>query len=380
MDFNLSENQKMVQEAARELAMMELASRAEEIDTLNLFPVDGLRSLSDSDFMGMLLPTKYGGTGLDPLSFALVTSEIAKVSASLAVVFVTHIAASHGLLLGGSDGLKDALLPHVARGEKLAAFAVTEADSGANPLATQTTARLDADSYIVNGSKTFITSADEAHLYLTAVRTGADSTPASLSLLLVEKGMQGFGTGKKFIRMGLNGTASGELFFNDMAVPKANLLGQAGGFLPLSFPIVALNTLGASAIAEGMAALALEKSLAHARERKINGRPLGNYQAVQFLLSEMSCDLEAARTLLYRTASEIQLAAGVPCLAAYQLKLFATQMALRTLDKALQIHGGQGYTKEFVLERLYRDARGLTLHWGLTEALKETLGKALLGL
>lgn len=380
MDFNLTENQKMVQEAARELAMMELASRADEIDNLNLFPVDGLRSLSDSDFMGMLLPIKYGGTGSDPLSYVLATSEIARASASLAVVFVTHVASSYGLLLGGSDELKDSLLPQLAKGAKLAAFAVTEADSGSNVLSTQTSARLDGDKYIVNGSKTFITSTDEADIYLTAVKTGSDKTPASLSLLLIEKEMQGFSTGKKFIRMGLNGTASGELFFNDISVPRANLLGQPGGFLPLSFPIVALNTLGASSIAEGMASLALEKSLSHARERKINGQPLGNYQAVQFMLSEISCELEATRALLYKTASEIQLTPGVPCLAAFKLKLFAAEMALRVLDKAIQIHGGQGYTKEFVLERLYRDARGLTLHWGPTEALKETLGKGLLAL
>lgn len=380
MDFNLTENQKMVQEAARELAMMELASRAEEIDTLNLFPVDGIRSLSDSDFMGILLPAKYGGTGSDPLSFVLVTSEIAKVSASLAVVFVTHIAAAHGLLLGGNDELNDRLLPKLARGEKLAAFAVTEADSGANALAIQTSARTDGDNFIINGSKTFITSADEAEIYLTAVRTGSDKTPSSLSMLLIEKTMQGFSTGKKFIRMGLNGTASGELFFNDILVPKTNLLGHVGGYLPLSFPIIALNMLGASAIAEGMAGLALEKSLNHARERIINGQPLGNYQAVQFLLSEMSCDLEATRALLYKSASEVDLRPGVPPLSAFKLKLFSTEMALRVLDKALQVHGGQGYTREFVLERLYRDARGLTLHWGLTEALKETLGKALLAL
>lgn len=380
MDFNLTENQKMVQEAARELAMMELASRAEEIDNLNLFPVDGLRSLSDSDFMGMLLPAKYGGTGSDPLSFVLVTSEIARVSASLAVVFVTHIASSHGLLLGGSDELKDRLLPHMARGGKLAAFAATEADSGANALAIQTTGRLDGDKFIVNGSKTFITSADEAEVYLTAVRTGSDKTPASLSMLVIEKTMEGFSTGKKFIRMGLNGTSSGELFFNEIIVPKTNLLGQVGGYLPLSFPIIAVNTLGASGIAEGMASLALEKSLSHARDRKINGQPLGSYQAVQFMLTEISCELEAAKALLYKTASEIQLTPGIFPLAACNLKLFATKMALRALDKALQIHGGQGYTREFVLERLYRDARGLTLHWGPTEPLKETVGKALLAL
>lgn len=378
MDFTLTENQKMVQEAARELAMMELASRAEEIDTLNLFPVDGLRSLSDSDFMGMLLPANYGGIGSDPLSFALVASEISRVSASLAVVFVTHIASSYGLFLGGNDDLKNNFLSNLAKGGKLAAFAVTEADSGANALAIQTTARFSDDKYIVNGSKTFITSADEADLYLTAVRTGQDKTPSSLSLLLIEKSMTGFSTGKKFIRMGLNGTASGELFFNDVAVPQTNLLGQAGGFLPLSFPIIALNMLGASGIAEGMASLGLEKSLNHARERKISGQPLGSYQAIQFMLSEMSCELEAVKALLYKTASEVQLKPGIPPLAAYNLKLLASETTLRILDKALQIHGGQGYTKEFILERLYRDARGLTLHWGPTEQIKETLGKAML--
>lgn len=378
MDFTLTENQKMVQEAARELATMELSARAEEIDSLNLFPVDGLRSLSGSDFMGMLLPTKYGGTGSDPLSFVLVASEIARVSASIALVFVTHAASSYGVYLGGKDELKDNLLLSLARGEKLAAFAATEADSGANPMAIETSAKAEGDKFIINGSKTFITSADEADIYLTVARTGADRTPASLSLILIEKNTEGFSTGKKFIRMGLNGTASGELFFNDLTVPQGNLLGQIGGYLPLSFPIVALNLLGASGIAEGMTNLALEKSLNHAKGRKISGQPLGSYQAVIFMLSEISYELEAMRALLYRTASEVRVTPGVPPVSAFKLKLFATEVALRALDKALQIHGGQGYTKEFILERLYRDARGLTLHWGPTEALKETLGKTLL--
>lgn len=378
MDFSLTIEQQMIKEAARELAEMELSMRAEEIDSLNLFPVDGIRSLSDSELMGMLLPSSYGGSGSEPLSFALVTSEIARSSASLALIFVTHVASSYGLFLGGTEGLKARLLPSLAKGDKLAAFAATEADSGATVLAIRTTGKLEADKYIVNGSKTFITSGDEASVYLTVVKTRADNSPSSLSLLAIEKDMEGLSTGKKFLRMGLNGTSSSEIFFSDTAVPGDNRLGQEGGYLPLSFPIAGLGMLGVSAIAEGMVSLALEKCLAHARERKIGGQPLGNYQGVQFLLSEISYEVEAIRTLLYKVASEFQPVPGTPPLAVYKLKLFATETALRVLDKALQVHGGQGYTRELILERLYRDARGLTLHFGPTEPLKETLGKALL--
>jgi len=244
--------------------------------------------------------------------------------------------------------------------------------------AVETTAKLDGDSYAVNGSKIFITSAEEAHYYVTAVRTGPGA--AGVSALLIDKEAEGLDTGRRFLRLGMNGTSSGELLFNNCQVKKRNLLGTEGGYAPLGMSMAGVAMLGVSAIALGLSQASLDLCLKYGQERKIGGQPLGNYQGVQFLVSEMSVAVEAMRSLVYWSALKQQEAApGLP-IAAYQAKLFSTETALKVIDKAIQLHGGTGYTRELPLERYYRDARGLTLHFTPTEPLKEVMGKALMGL
>lgn len=380
MDYSLSEEQKMLQSSVREMASLEVSPRAGDMDSYHLFPWEGIKALAQAELMGMLLPPPYGGTGADYLSFVLVTEEVARACPNTALVYVTHMASSFAILVGGQEGFKREWLPQLARGDKLAAFAATEADSGANVLATKTTAARLGDGYQVNGNKIYITSADEADLYLTAVLTSPQPGPAGLSLLAIEKGIPGYSLGRKFVRMGFNGTSNGELFFANCQVPADHLIGPEGGYMGIAMPLVGVGMLGAGATALGIAQAALESCLTHAKQRVVAGQPLGGYQGVQFLVSEISALVEAGRGLLYTAARTHQTAPpGVP-VHALQAKLFASEMAVRVTDMALQLHGGAGYTNEYSVERLYRDARGLTLHFGVTEPLKELLGRALLGL
>lgn len=380
MDFNLTEQQKMIQDTAKDLSLLELSSRAVDTDNTGLFPWDALRALAEADLMGMLLPPAYGGGGADLLSYVIAVEELAKGCTNTALVFVTHLAAAHGVLVGGSEELKKELLPILAQGKRLAAWAATEANAGSNVLAVETSAKSDGNNYIVNGSKVYITSAEEAEYYVTVARTSPTPGPAGLSALLINKETAGFSTGRRFLRMGMNGTSSGELFFNDCKVDKKNLLGKEGGYMPVGMAMATIGLLGVAAIALGVSQASLDLCLKYGKERVINGQPLGNYQGVQFLVSEMSVAVDATRALLYSAAvAQQNPQPGLP-IAAFKAKLFATETALQVTDKALQMHGGTGYTKELPLERYYRDVRGLTLHFTPTEPLKETLGKALMGL
>ncbi|MBI4302526.1 MAG: acyl-CoA dehydrogenase family protein [Chloroflexi bacterium] len=380
MDFLLSEQHQMIRNTARELASLEIAPRASNTDEYAQFPWDSLQALAQSGMMGVLLPTTYGGSGADLLSFAIMSEEIAKACANTALIFVTHVAASQGILLGARDSIKDRVLPLLAKGQKLAAFVATEPDSGANVLAIQASAKDAGDAYVVNGSKIFITSAEEAEFYVTVVRTGTTPGPSSLSALLIEKETAGLDTGRRFLRLGMNGTSSGELLFSDCRVPKSNLLGQEGGYMPVGLAMAGTGMVGMAAIALGLAQASLDLSIDYAKSRVVAGQPLGNYQALRFLIGEMSVMVEAIRNTVYGSA--VSLAAPSPGwpLAALRAKLFATESALQVIDKALQLHGGTGYTKELPLERYYRDARGLTLHLSPTEVIKDTLGLILLGM
>lgn len=380
MNYGLTEQHKMILDTARDLATLDLTIRAEETDTTGLFPWDSLRQVAEAEFMGMLLPPEYGGGGADLLSFVLAAQELAKGCANTTLILVTHMAASQGILLGGGQALKQRVLPSLAKGDKLAAFAATEANSGASVLAIETTAQAQEDHYLVNGSKIFVTGAEEAEYYVTVVRTGPGPGPDGLSALLIEKENPGFNTGKRFLRMGMNGTSSGEVYLNNCRVEKGNLLGREGGYMPLGLAIAGIGMLGLGAIALGLAEASLERCLGYGKLRTIAGRPLGCYQGVSLAVSEMAVAVEAMKALLYAAARAHQEAPpGLP-LDVYKAKLFTTQTALAVIDKAIQIHGGTGYTKDLPLERYYRDARGLTLHFSPTEPLKETLGLALMGL
>lgn len=380
MDFNLNPEQQMIQNTVRDIAQKVIAPRAAEVDKLLSFPKEGLKQLAEAGMMGMTLPPVFGGGGVDTLSFVLAAEEIARACASTALIFVTHVVASFGILVGGNDTAKGKYLPALAKGEKLAAFAATESESGANVLAIKTTAQADGDHYVINGSKVFITSGGEADTYLVVVRTSQAPGPAGLSMVVVDKDTPGFDFGKTDDKMGLNGISSRELVFDVCRTPKANLLGQEGGYIAVAMPMVALAMLGVSGIAVGIAQAAVDASVAHGKTRVVAGQPLGNYQGIQFLVSEMSAATDAARALLYWAACLRDNAAPGPPIPAFKAKLFATETAIEVTNKAIQVHGSHGYSRELPIERYFRDARGLTMHFSPSEALKETVGKMLMDL
>lgn len=381
MDFNLTSEQKLIQQTANEIAQKELAPRAAEIDRTYTFPWDGLRKLAAAGILGMTVPLNYGGGGADTLSFVLATEEIARACASTALIIVSHATACKCILTGGNEAQKKRFIPSLARGEKIAAFAVHEENSGAVASAIETTAMADGDYYIVNGSKIFITNAGEAEIFLVLVRTDKSKGSQGISLLIVEKGTPGFSLGVEYKKMGLNGVSSRELVFQDCRLPRENLLGQEGeGLQIVANAIIGFGFLGAAAISLGIAQEALDASIKHGKNRIIADQPIGAHQGIQYLIAEMSIAVDAARSLLYWTVSKSEDAASYKIVDALKAKLFASEMAIEVTNKALQVHGGHGYSNDLPIERYYRDARGLTLHFKTSELLKEDIGKTLMTL
>ena len=378
--MNFNEEQKMIQETASKIAREELAPRADDIDRKQIFPRYGLQKLAEAGFLGITVPQVMGGGGSDTLSFVLVAEAIAKACPSTALVYVTHAVVSRALVIAGGDEQKKNLLPALTSGTKLAAFAVTEPVSGSNPFAITTKAVSDGDNFIVNGTKHFITGAEEADVYLVLLRTDQAKSPADLSALIIEKGTPGFSFGKKENGMGLRGTSDGELIFEDCKIPKTNLLGAENGYLAVMPKFVGLGLVGTAGVSLGIAQAAVDAAIEHAKSREIMGQPIGQYQGVQYLIAEMSTSLAAARALTYSAAQQIDGPTPPSPLPLYMAKLNATEMAIEVTQKALQVHGGTGYSRELPLERYYRDARGLTLHFTPSEMLKGMLGRMLMGM
>lgn len=381
MYLNLNKKQELVRENVRKIAQKELVPRAAEIDKTHSFVWEGLKKLKEADVLGLTIPTEYNGMGMDTLSFVLAVEEIAKACASTALTVVSHSICSEIISCGGNEEQKKKYLPEMAKGEKLGAFCVHESNCGSNALALETRAVLEGDEYIVNGSKIFITNAQEAQVYATLVRTDPSKGPEGISMLLIEKGIEGFSFGRKEEKMGLNGTSTRELFFQDCRVPKENLLMEEGKGLQLVGAAVSkLGMFGMAAIALGIAQSALEVSIKHGKERFVAGQPIGINQGIQYLIAEMSTSIDVNRAFLYQIASMSDNGSPVFPIDAFKVKLSATEMAISVTDKAIQVHGGHGYCKELPLERYYRDARGLTLHLVTSELLKANIGKILMGL
>lgn len=372
MPRELTAEQEMIRTTASRIATEVLFPTAGETDENCLFNKNGIAALGKAGFMGILAPAEFGGAGVDIYSYILALEEIAGVCASTALAVLSHSVASQAVARYGTDELKHRYLPAMAAGERLGAFAVHEAASGSVAGAIQARAELDGDFYVVDGSKFFVTNGGVADYYVTLVRTNISKEPKEFSLLLIERQLDGLSTGKQDRRMGLNGTASTEVFFDGCRVSRKNLLGS--GMKAVVSLVTELALPGMSAIALGLAQAALEASIRQAGNRIIAGQPIAYQAAVQFLIAEMSTLVEAMRGMM-----ELSLKERTP-LAAFQAKLFIVEKALQVTDMALQVHGGHGYTKEMPIERYYRDARGLKLHFITPELLKTNIGKSALGI
>jgi alkylation response protein AidB-like acyl-CoA dehydrogenase len=378
--MNLTDEQKLIVDTVNKIAESSLAPKTPEIDREGKFPIEGIKALAEAGFLGMTVPKPLGGSGADTLSYVLAMEAMSKSCPSTGLIMTTHSVVSRAILAAGSDEMKQKYLPDLVTGKNLGALAATEAGSGSNSMGIATKATKDGDEFVINGAKSFITSAGQADVYIVIMRTAEAKAPPQLTAFLIEKDTPGFTVGSFEDTMGLRGTSDGELIFEDCRIPAANMLGPEHGYMEIMPRFLGLGLVGTAGISLGIGQAAVDASIEHAKSREVMGQAIGNYQGLQFMIAEMSTKLTAARSLAYSAAQQMDAPEPPSPFPIYMSKLFATETAIDIAHKALQIHGGTGYSRELPIERYYRDARGLTLHYGPSEALKDVIGKMLLGM
>jgi butyryl-CoA dehydrogenase len=366
MGFELTEEQKLIQSMAREFATNEVAPLAEEIDREGIFPASLMDRLAELELTGIPTPAEYGGGGADYVSYALVIEEIAKVCPSTAVILAVHTLAQGPILQFGTPEQKAKYLPMLAQYKKLGGFALTEAGAGSDAGALTTTAVLDGDYYVLNGTKTFITNGDGAGVMIVMAKTGPGEGTKGISAFIVEKSESPYVIGKHENKMGVRGSQTTELIFKDCRVPKENLLGKIGEGFKIAMATLDGGRIGIGAQAVGIAQACLDESVSYAKERKQFGRPIAANQAIQWMIANMAKDILAARLMVHNAAALKD--SGKPVtLEAASAKLFAAETAMNHSIKALQIHGGYGYIRGAKVERFMRDAKITEIYEGTSE-------------
>ncbi|HZK18372.1 MAG TPA: acyl-CoA dehydrogenase [Clostridia bacterium] len=378
MPYLLTDEQKMMRDMVRKLAQNELAPRAVEIDKTHEFPWENIKQMGELGLMGVPIPEEYGGVGADFLSYIIVIEEIAKACAATGVILAVHTSVgTFPILYFGTEEQKQKYIPKLAAGEYIGAFALTESGAGSDPSNLATTARLDGDHYIVNGNKVFITNGGVAEVYVTFVRTGKEKGYRGLSCLLVDKDTPGFSVGKTEEKMGLNGSQTTELIFDNARVPKENLLGVEGEGFKVAMALLDGGRIGIGAQGLGIAQAAFDVAKDYAKEREQFGRPIGDFQAIQFMLADMATKIDCARMLVYRAARLRQ--QGEPySKEASMAKMYATDTAMEVTTNAVQILGGYGYCREYPVERYMRDAKITQIYEGTNQIQRRVIGKHIL--
>lgn len=378
MNFQLTEEQLAVQQAARDFARTELLPGVIDRDTHQKFPVELQRKMGELGFMGMMVDPKYNGGGMDTISYTLAMEEISKVDASASVMMsVNNSLVCWGLEKFGTEDQKERYLKRLAAGEIIGAFCLSEPEAGSDATSQRTTAEDKGDHYLLNGTKNWITNGSSASVYLVMCQTDAAKKHKGINCVIVERGQQGFVVGKKEDKMGIRGSDTHSLMFQDVKVDKKNRIGEEGfGF---SFAMTTLNggRIGIASQALGIASGAYELALKYAKERKAFGKQLSEHQAIQFKLADMATKIDAARLLIWQAASlKDQKKDFVK--AAAMAKLYASQIAQEVTTEAVQIHGGYGYVKEFHVERLMRDAKITQIYEGTSEIQRMVISRELL--
>ncbi len=378
MNFHLTEEQLAVRDAARDFAQKELLPGVIERDNNEQFPAEQIKALGELGFMGMMVDPKYGGSGMDTVSYVLAMEEISKIDASASVCMsVNNSLVCWGLEKYGTEEQKEKYLKPLATGQKIGAFCLSEPEAGSDATSQKTTAEDKGDYYLLNGTKNWITNGNSASYYLVMAQTDPSKKHKGINTLIVEKGMEGFTVGKKEEKLGIRGSDTHSLMFQDVKVPKENRIGDDGfGF---TFAMSTLNggRIGIAAQALGIASGAMEFSLKYAQERKAFGVEIAKHQAIQFKLAEMSTDIEAARLLCLNAAQKKDAGQDFSKESA-MAKLFASEVAMKHTVEAVQIHGGYGFVKEFHVERLMRDAKITQIYEGTSEIQKIVISRELL--
>lgn len=374
----LTEEHELMRNIAREFAKNEVAPVTKKLDQAHEFPYELVKRCAELNFLGIPIPEEYGGAGADAISECLIIEEIAKENGSLALIIDAHTSLGcMPLLLAGTEEQKQKFLLPAAKGEKLMSFGLTEPSSGSDAAASKTTAVLEGDEWVINGSKCWITNVGVAEIYIITAKTDPDKGARGITAFIVEKGMPGFELGKMEKKLGLHSSNTGELIFRNCRVPKENMIGGLGKGFQLFMKGLDEGRIAISAMAVGMAQGALDRAVAYSKERIQFGKPIAEHQAIAFYIAEMATEIELARTMMYRVAAMRD--AGVPFTQeAAMLKLFSSEMCVRVCDKAVQIHGGNGYSQDFEVERFYRDAKLLTIGEGTSEICKIVISRTVL--
>ncbi|HEC71971.1 MAG TPA: acyl-CoA dehydrogenase [Thermoplasmatales archaeon] len=377
MQLELNEQQKMIQKMVREFAEKEVAPVAAELDKKAEYPKKILEKMAKLGLLGIIIPTEYGGAGLDTISYAIIIEEISRKCASTGVITSVHNSlVSWPIMKYGTDEQKKKYLPILAKGEKIGAFAGTEPNAGSDLGAMQTTAVLKGDKYIINGDKTFITSGSEAGILIVFAVTDKSAGSKGISAFIVENTFKGFKVGSIFDKMGINANHVSELVFEDMEVPKENLLGKEGEGFKIALSTLDGGRIGIGAQAVGIAQACLDESIEYAKQRQQFGRPISKFQAIQWMIADMTTEIDAARLLVYRAAymedQNIRFTKE-----AAMAKLFASEMAMRATRKAIQIFGGYGYTTEYPVERYFRDIKLCEIGEGTSEVQRLVISRQL---
>lgn len=378
MSFNLTEEQLAVRDAARDFAQKELLPGVIERDEKQEFPKEQIKALGELGFMGMMVDPKYGGSGMDTVSYVLAIEEISKVDASASVCMsVNNSLVCWGLEKFGTEEQKQKYLKPLASGEKIGAFCLSEPEAGSDATSQRTTAEDKGDHYLLNGTKNWITNGNSASIYIVMAQTDPEKKHKGINALIVERDMEGFVVGKKEDKLGIRGSDTHSLMFQDVKVPKENRIGDDGfGF---TFAMSTLNggRIGIASQALGIASGAMELSLKYAQERKAFGVEIAKHQAIQFKLADMATEIEAAR-LMCLQAAQIKDRGEDFSKEGAMAKLFASEVAMKHTVEAVQIHGGYGYVKEFHVERLMRDAKITQIYEGTSEIQRIVISRALL--
>lgn len=378
MNFDFTEEQLAVRDAARDFAQTELLPGVIERDTKQQFPVEQIKKMGELGFLGMMVDPKYNGGGMDSISYVLAMEEISKVDASCSVVMsVNNSLVCGGLEKFGNEEQKQKYLTRLASGETIGAFCLSEPEAGSDATSQRTTAEDKGDHYLLNGTKNWITNGNSAGIYIVMAQTDPEKKHKGINALIVEEGMEGFVVGKKEDKLGIRGSDTHSLMFTDVKVPKKNRIGDDGfGF---SFAMKTLNggRIGIASQALGIASGAYELALAYSKERKAFGKPISQHQAIQFKLADMATNIDAARLLCLQAASLKDQGKDFAKEGA-MAKLFASQTAMDTTVEAIQIHGGYGYVKEYHVERLMRDAKITQIYEGTSEIQKIVISREVL--
>ena len=378
MNFQLTEEQLAVQEAARDFAQSELLPGVIERDTEARFPKEQIQKMGALGFMGMMVDPAYGGGGMDTLSYVIAMEEISKIDASASVCMsVNNSLVCWGLEKFGSEEQKQTYLTKLATGELLGAFCLSEPEAGSDATSQQTSASLEGDYYLLNGTKNWITNGSSASVYLVIAQTDASKGHKGISAFIVERGWEGFVVGKKEDKLGIRGSDTHSLMFTDVKIPVQNRIGAEGfGF---TFAMETLNggRIGIAAQALGIASGAYELALAYSKQRKAFGKPISQHQAIQFKLADMATQIEAARLLVFK-AAWLKDQGEDYAQASAMAKLYASEVAMNVTIEAVQVHGGYGYVKEYHVERLMRDAKITQIYEGTSEIQRIVISRNVL--